>query len=252
MRKFAVCSEHFDPAVLIAVNRKGQLPPDTIPVRVGKTHMTRQMLLVQGFTTEAVTFDETHPSDLVLVEMLDNAEEVTIKREPGAEESDLFEFVRVKRMDEEERRNNFEDEIKQEPVDETEAEPTPVAVEDKQAPEKEPSNDLNPEVPPTVKKHKPCEQCASFKPRYKYEVRKNKRLEEAIAQNKKRIVIETARLQKLDERLALKTRKRIELQNKLSELRKRWKNGVPLNEILQPAAVADSSGDDDGQTEAWW
>lgn len=240
LHNYAICAEHFDGRTLTAVDRKGQLPAGAVPVRIGKTHMTQEMLLEKGFTLET----QDAAVDTVLVEML-SPEEMDMEHE---DESN-FEFVKVKHMNEEQLRIKFEDEIKQEPVEE-EPPQTPLSAVKERVKAEDLSRNLD-TVVPVVKKHEPCKDCASFKPRYKYELEKNNQLEEVIAHNKKRIATETIKLQKLHDRLTLKRMKYFELKKQLYELRKRWKKGVPVEELAERAAESRSSDDVD-DADAWW
>ncbi|XP_065078402.1 uncharacterized protein LOC135701512 [Ochlerotatus camptorhynchus] len=234
LRKFTICSEHFEPSAVKAVDWNGQLPVNTVPVRIGKTHMTQDMLLEKGFTLEPQTDNEAHSIDQVLVEMLSPEE---MDNEP--EDESNFEFVGVKRIKMEQLELQFEDEIKQEPV---EQEQPQTAVEER-ATKEECS------AAPVTQKQEPCVYCVNFKPRYEYELKKNKRLEEVIAQNKKKIANETTKMQKLHDRFTLKKLKRNELRKKFSELRKRCKKGIPLDTITEPVTESD---DDDDEAGAWW
>ncbi|XP_058815851.1 uncharacterized protein LOC131679208 [Topomyia yanbarensis] len=243
LRKFAICSEHFEPALVEAAGKK-QLPPDAIPINIGRTYMTPAMLLEKGFNIEVfvdneteheLILDATHIPDAVLVEML--------CPEDIKEESDK---------------------------DETENAVNPIDIEETQRAEKTsdypttesihtalPSN-LNrssigdaPSVSNTVINCKRlCMATSTFKNRYEIQKVKNQQLRDSIQKSKKKYAKMTAEVQKMVDTVALKRQKRTKLNERYIELKKLCKKGVPLSNSME----VDESNDepDFDESTAWW
>ncbi|XP_021701324.1 uncharacterized protein LOC110676710 [Aedes aegypti] len=232
LAKYGICSEHFDPAIVEEVMRKKiRLPADAVPDRIGRTFMTQKMLLDRGFSLDNYNLSsegcrrlERSPVkhiDAVLVEMLDPDE----MKQETAEEGSNFEFVRLKS---DHQQFKFEDGFKKEYVD--------------------PGASHQPK--------KKCKMCSNFKPRYQYEVKKNKNLEEQINENKKQIADMSTKLQKMHDRITLRKARREELRKKYTELKnqKRGKGTTSLDISAEEANAADSEDDDASFDEAtaWW
>lgn len=230
MAKYVICSQHFDPSIVAkVVGRKTSLPSDAVPDRIGITHMTRKMLLEKGFDLEEVPVASPEPpyiDTVVLVEMLEPDE---MEQETTGEGSN-FEFIRLKTDDEQ---FQFEDGFKQEFVE---------TVEEVQA-----------QLPVSAPKNQ-CKDCANFKPRYEYEIMKNKRLEDLIEQNKKKLADKTTKLQMMHDRITLRKMRRDELKKKYVELKRQFARGTTL-EMGKETVTVESEEDDDGsfdEAAAWW
>lgn len=241
LSKFVICSEHFDPHIVV-VNRKIRV--DTVPNRIGKTHMTEKMLLEIGFNPEQCqtanqkrSQDKRPFIDAVLVEMLDPDD---LDQEATNEDSN-FEFVRMKSDDQQ---FEFEDGFKQEFVesDEEMIEVQPV------------SNGVEVQTQAVEAVKKGCKNCSNFKLRYENQVAQNKHLEDLIKQNKKNIVESTTTLQKLHDRLTLRRMKRNKLKKMYQELKKRLEREPPELEIEETKPPESEEGDasDDETTDPWW
>ncbi|XP_019549366.3 uncharacterized protein LOC109419593 [Aedes albopictus] len=224
MSKYVICSQHFDPSMVAEViGRRVTLFPGAVPNRIGKTHMTRKMLLEKGFDLEAepeALLDPPH-IDTVLVEMLEPHE---MERESAGDGAN-FEFIRLKSDDQQ---FQFENGFKQEFVE-------PV------------------EVQTSVPK-KQCKICSNFKPRYEHEVKKNKRLQNLIEHNKKKLANTTTKLQKMHDRITLRKVRRDELKRKYAELKKQLAKGTL--EMQQESITVESDEEEDegsfDELTAWW
>ncbi|XP_062551496.1 uncharacterized protein LOC134216665 [Armigeres subalbatus] len=241
LTKFVICSEHFDPNVVCdVVHRKLPLPASAVPYRIGKTHMTEKMLLENGFDVKQSrpahpkrSYVEESFDDVVLVEMLDPEDQ----NQESNEEDSNFEFIRMKSDDQ---LFEFENGFKQEFVE---------SDEEVTGPHSElTSSDVQKREKVVVIKE--CRYCSQFKPRYNYEVAKNKNLEELIKKNKKNIAEATTKLQKLHDRLTLRRIKRNKLKKMYQELKVRFKRQT--QEGMNPPESEEGSASDDESTEPWW
>lgn len=243
LSKFVICSEHFDPSIVCdVVQRKNAFPTSAVPYRIGKTHMTKRMLLENGFDVEQSgpqerSCGEESLDDVVLVEMLDSEDQ----DQESNEDDPNFEFIRMKSDDQQ---FEFEDGFKQEFVESDEKVTEPHSeLTSSDVQESEDVADL-----------KECKYCSQFKPRYNYEVAKNKNLEEHIQQNKKKFAEATTKLQKLHDRLTLRKIKRNKLRKMYQELKVRFKRKTTAQEIeaTNPPESEEGSASDDESTEPWW
>ncbi|XP_053694349.1 uncharacterized protein LOC128742139 [Sabethes cyaneus] len=249
VRNFSICSEHFEPSLV----RMGHLPADAVPISIGRTYMTPEMLIERGFNVELQVKAEPEPVEW-------HTEEVYIPDEVLIE---MFcpEDVKVEPNEEEQ----SDPEIVENPVTFPEiqgaalTEHSQVAKGSQNLPEatesatlrKDTDSITNTPVPKSIPACKGiCASVPSFKQRWKVQELKNHQLVNLIQKNQQRYIETVAKVKKLTDTLALKKQKRDRLKERYKEVKKQRKKAVII-----PDLATESDDDDEGdfdEAKAWW
>ncbi|XP_058450207.1 uncharacterized protein LOC131429830 [Malaya genurostris] len=236
MRKFAICSEHFEPT-LVKTAGKGHLPNDAVPDSIGTTYMTPTMLREKGFNIEEVPvknepvheifLDATYAPDEFLVEML-CPEEINEESD-----NDIMSMTA----------NSLDTSVSQSTEQERSITPTASIV----------SNNIKQnsiyDKHASVKCKGFCKSSYNFRSRYETQRNKNREIQVSIEKSKIRLAKMTAKVQKMADKVALKRQKRDQLNERYKEMQK-------LKEDLSLASIMDVDESEDeadfDESKAWW
>lgn len=249
LQKFVICSEHFDTSDIKDTTNGPSLLQEAVPINIGRTYMTPEMLMERGFNVE-----------------------VRVKQEESEQNEQLLQFshipdeVVVEMIDPDDiKQEQMETQIKQEPEEDNPLALYQMAPRETQLssmPELSKNhllrkNDNNSLVPPSPQSQVKCKGicigASRFRERYELEIAKNKRLEKRTEELKKQFAEKVGRMQKIEDLLELKKQKKDRLKEKYQQLKIQYKKGIVLTSAQNEKEIDDDDDDADfDEANAWW
>ncbi|XP_055541420.1 uncharacterized protein LOC129727531 [Wyeomyia smithii] len=265
MQKMAICSEHFEPDLLQAAAR-GQLPPDAVPIDIGRTYMTPAMLIEHGFNIELQTEFEAVDVMPVSIDQTFITPDVQTNHDFKVESQTEPEFVEP-HVEDAYISDNFlvemlrPEDIKEEPNEDEQSNfvDDAVAQDDNHTntptePASQNSSKNKDHISKThVAKKLPCEGLCVLAPNFKKQLmmqeKGNQKMKNFLQDAEKRYTTALTRVRKTADLLVLKHQKRIRLKIQYKQLQAQNKM-IDAN-MSDHATESEDEGDFD-ETKAWW
>lgn len=233
LHNFAVCSQHFDrKAVAIAAYESGRLPKGTVPVNIGSTYMTAEMLVEHGFKLN-IPEQENSPENAA-------APEHVMATMFSADEM-VHQLFEVEMLDEESEQSME--------GDDKPSQSTQRVNEQAASQQSKKTNQSSTPSEPTS-----CLLCMVYKGQYGMAKLECKRLTKKIGINKETVTEFTTKVQKYSDLIAIQKSKLKRLRLKFAELKNPRKKRASTSDNDRETRECDTSEDeaDFDESKAWW